>query len=64
MTCRDCTHWALKRASLSEYGFGRCKEETTARQAVHQVSASNVCRIGRFQQASPETLAKRREAFP
>uniref|UniRef100_C5CJN5 Uncharacterized protein n=1 Tax=Variovorax paradoxus (strain S110) TaxID=543728 RepID=C5CJN5_VARPS len=64
MNCLNCTHWSLKRTDLAIYGFGRCKAETAGRQAVHHVAALNVCRIKRFQEASPEVIAKRMEKFP
>lgn len=67
MTCIECAHWNLKDSSLRNDGYGLCKampaEIPAAQRAGRHFSSHNQCLFGRFTQAAPATVAKRKKGL-
>lgn len=63
MNCLNCQNWDLKHSTLRVYGFGKCKVAPAAEQACRTFSASNECRIGKFEQASADKVAQREKVI-
>lgn len=59
MNCLNCANWSLKTSPLRAFGFGQCEQESREMQAMHSLSATNVCRIGKFKQVAATTVAQR-----
>lgn len=63
MNCLACANWDLKHSPLRIYGFGCCKAAPIAEQACRTFSASNQCRIGKFEQAPIGVVEKREKVI-
>jgi len=60
MNCLQCRNWQLKDSPLRAYGFGQCAAITDPMRHAGQTFAGNTpCRIGKFQLATAEVIARR-----
>jgi hypothetical protein len=64
MNCGTCANWSLKGSSMRAAGLGLCKADPNEMmRAARNLPPQTICRIGRFEKASIETIAKRERAL-